>query len=340
MTRRKLLALALGSAVLVAALIAYVTCWRGFLPHGDDGERVLVRLKWLHQSQFAGYYVAKEKGFYKENRLDVVIEPGGVDFPAIQMVAGGGEDFGVTGADQILLAREKGVPVVALAVIYRKSPMVFFSLKDTAITTPQQFLGKRVGVKLGGNEELTYRAMMRMAGVDTTTVKEVPVKYDITPLLTRQVDVWPGYAINEPLVAKEKGHDVNIIWPSDYGVNLYADTLFTSEATLRERPDIVDRFVSATLRGWEYAFEHPDEAVQCTLKQSDNLNAEHEKRMMEASLQLLKPDGMPIGCMNRKAWLDMESLLWEHGFLKARVDVDMVFTERFLGSTCTAAPKK
>src|SRR3981081_1575281 len=97
--------------------------------HGPSGA-VTRRLKWFNQAQFAGYYVAREKGFYQEAGLDVSIQPGGPDFPAVQMVAGGNEQFGVTGADQILVARGKGVPVVAVAVLYRKNPFVLFALKS------------------------------------------------------------------------------------------------------------------------------------------------------------------------------------------------------------------
>src|SRR6056297_729626 len=96
-------------------------------------EQVSVRLKWFNQAQFAGFYVAKEKGFYEDAGLDVSIQPGGSDFPAIQMVAGGDEQFGVTSADQILTARSKGVPIVALAVLYRKSPFVLFALESSGI---------------------------------------------------------------------------------------------------------------------------------------------------------------------------------------------------------------
>ena len=98
--------------------------------HAD--EAVTVRLKWFNQAQFAGFYVAQEKGYYKAVGLDVNIQPGGPDFPAVQMVTGGNEQFGVTGADQILIARSKGVPVVALAVIYRRNPFVLFSLANPA----------------------------------------------------------------------------------------------------------------------------------------------------------------------------------------------------------------
>src|SRR6202166_2299053 len=128
-------------------------------------QAVTVRLKWLHQAQFAGYYVAKDKGYYEAAGLDVSIQPGGSDFPAIQMVAGGNEQFGVTGADQILIARSKGVPVVALAVIYRESPFVLFALKKSGITKPSEFVGKTIGLKIGGSEELVYRAVLKSAGI-------------------------------------------------------------------------------------------------------------------------------------------------------------------------------
>ena len=123
-------------------------------------EAVTLRLKWLNQAQFAGFYVAKEKAFYKSEGLDVNIQPGGPDFPAVQMVTGGNEQFGVTGADQILIARSKGVPVVALAVIYRRNPFVLFSLAKSGIKAPTDYVGKNVGVKIGGNEELIYRAVL------------------------------------------------------------------------------------------------------------------------------------------------------------------------------------
>src|SRR5580692_9530517 len=229
---------------LLALLIAPLL---GATARADDA--VTVRLKWFNQAQFAGFYVAKDKGFYKAAGLDVDVQPGGPDFPAIQMVAGGNEQFGVTGADQILIARSKGVPVVALAVLYRESPFVLFALKKSGITKPSDFAGKNVGLKIGGSEELVYRAVLKSAGVDKGTLHEVPVKFDLSPLLTGQVDVWPGYVINEVLAAQEKGFEVSVIKPSDYGVRMYADTLFTTERMLKEQPELVKKFVAATIHG-------------------------------------------------------------------------------------------
>jgi len=287
-----------------------------------------VRLKWFNQAQFAGFYVAQDKGIYKAAGLDVNIQPGGPDFPAIQMVAGGNEQFGVAGADQILIARSKGVPVVALAVIYRRNPFVLFSLAKSGIKTPADFVGKKVGLKIGGNEELIYRAVIAKAGIDKSQLTEIPVKFDITPLLTGDIDVWPGYLINEVLAAKEKGFDVNIIAPSQYGIELYADTLFTTEKMLKEKPDVVQKFVAATLQGWSSAMAAPEEAAKITVKYGDKLTYDHEFAMMKASIPLLKPDDKPLGYMDEAGWTSVQKLLLGAGFQKDPVNVAEAFNAK------------
>jgi NitT/TauT family transport system substrate-binding protein len=293
-------------------------------------ESVTLRLKWFHQAQFAGFYVAKEKDLYKSAGLNVDIQPGGPDFPAIQMVTGGNEQFGVTGADQILIARSKGVPVVALAVIFRRNPFVLFSLAKSGIKTPADYVGKNIGVKIGGNEELIYRAVLAKADVDRAKLNEVPVKFDITPLLAGAVDVWPGYLINEVLAAREKGFDVNVVSPPDYGIDLYADTLFTTEKMLKEKPDVVRKFVTATLRGWASAIAAPEEAALITVKYGTKLTYDHELAMMKASLPLLRPDVQPVGWMDAANWTATQKLLVDAGFQKTAVEVGTAFTTEFL----------
>jgi ABC-type nitrate/sulfonate/bicarbonate transport system substrate-binding protein len=293
-------------------------------------DSVTVRLKWLNQAQFAGFYVARENGFYKDAGLDVSIQPGGPDFPAIQMVAGGNEQFGVTSADQILVAREKGVPVVAVAVLYRKSPFVLFSLKSSGIDTPEKFLGRKIGVKIGGNEELVYRAVLKKTAVPAAGLTEIPVKFDLTPLLTGQIEVWPGYSINEVIAAREKGFEVNVISPANYGLNFYADTLFTTEKMISEHPDLVKRFVAATVKGWNYATEHPEEAANITVKYGNKLAYPHELAMMKESIDLLKPDRKPIGTMDAAQWSGLESFLIEGGFMKTPISLDQAYNTKFL----------
>lgn len=313
------------AAAGLASLLTVISC--GF---AQAAEAVTVRLKWFHQAQFAGFYMAKERGHYQSGGLTVDIQAGGPDFPAIQMVAGGNEQFGVASADQILIARSKGVPVVALAVIYRRSPFVLFALKPSGIEDPKDFKGKRIGVKLGGNEELVYRAVLSKAGLSKSDVTEVPVKFDMTPLLTNAVDVWPGYAINEVIAAREKGFQVTVIQPANFGVNLYADTLFTTEKMIAEKPQIVTAFVSATLKGWKDAIASPEEAATTTVKIGSKLTYDHEFAMMQASIPSLMPDAKPVGSMDEAAWRAAQDLLVAGGFQREPVDVSTVYTTRFL----------
>jgi NitT/TauT family transport system substrate-binding protein len=313
---------------LVTSIVALVLS--GMLCAAGAEDAVTLRLKWFHQAQFAGFYVAKEREFYKSAGLNVDIQPGGPDFPAIQMVTGGNEQFGVTGADQILIARSKGVPVVALAVIFRRNPFVLFSLAKSGIKAPADYVGKNIGVKIGGNEELIYRAVLAKAGVDKAKLNEIPVKFDISPLLAGTVDVWPGYLINEVLAAKEKGFDVNVVSPPDYGIDLYADTLFTTEKMLQEKPDVVRKFVTATLKGWFAAIAAPEEAAQITVKYGTKLTYDHELAMMKASLPLLQPDAQPVGWMNAANWTATQKLLVDGGFQKMPIDIGKAYTIEFL----------
>jgi NitT/TauT family transport system substrate-binding protein len=313
---------------LVTSIVALVLS--GMLCAAGAEDAVTLRLKWFHQAQFAGFYVAKEKEFYKSAGLNVDIQPGGLDFPAIQMVTGGNEQFGVTGADQILIARSKGVPVVALAVIFRRNPFVLFALTKSGVDGPSKFAGKNIGVKIGGNEELIYRAVLSKAGVDKANLNEIPVKFDISPLLAGTVDVWPGYLINEVLAAKEKGFDVNVVSPPDYGIDLYADTLFTTEKMLQEKPDVVRKFVTATLKGWSAAIAAPEEAAQITVKYGTKLTYDHELAMMKASLPLLQPDAQPVGWMDAANWTATQKLLVDGGFQKKPMDIGKAYTIEFL----------
>ncbi|WP_405105116.1 ABC transporter substrate-binding protein [Paenibacillus sp. FSL K6-1217] len=298
---------------------------------GSGGlKKVVLRLKWIHQAQFAGFYTAVEKGFYKEAGLDVEIRPGGSDFPAVQMVASGSEEFGVTGADQVVIAREKGVPVKALSAIYRKTPFVMFTLKESGIKTMEDLVGQKVGIKLGGNEELTFRAMEKSAGIEPSQIEEMPVKYDLSPLLTGQVKAWPGYVINEVLAVEEQGKEVNIIDPNDYGINFYADTLFTTESVIKKDPEMVASFVQASMQGWDYAVKHPEEAAEFGLKYGEKLDLKHEVNMMKASIPLLDPEKLPLGSMDEAAWETLQKNLVELGFVKKEQDTGGMFTNEFL----------
>lgn len=292
-------------------------------------ESISVRLTWLHQAQFAGFYIAKEKGWYSELGLDASLNPGGVEYSSIKMVPSGTDDFGVTSADQLLLAREKGIPVVAIAAMYQKSPAVFIALESSGIKKPEDFIGRRIGIKYGDNTEIPYRAMIRKLGISKENITEVSVGYDVTPLLAGKVDAIAGFVINEPISIKQKGYEINLIAPSDYGVNMYAEVIFTTEAMIKDNPEIVQKFLTATLRGYDYMIKHPDEGVSATLKRTDMLSREHQLSMIEVSIPLISVEGTKMGSMEKEIWVETQNILLEQELMKKPIDIEKSFTTGF-----------
>jgi ABC-type nitrate/sulfonate/bicarbonate transport system substrate-binding protein len=289
---------------------------------------VSVRLKWLHQSQFAGFYAAADQHYYADAGLKVSLDPGGPDSPSVQLVASGSDTFGVAGADQILLAREKGVDVVAVATIYRQTPFVLMTRASSHLTAMSQLAGKKVGVKFGQSEEVTYRAMLAAAGMGKPD--EVPVKFDLGPFLSGSLDAFPGYSINEALAAGESGVPVNQITPASIGLRLYADTIFTTGSEIRNHPSEVSAFVQATMKGWRWAVDNPDKAAALALGYDRTLKLAHEQAEMKASIASITPDANPIGFMDAAGWSSLQDILLQQGQMKQRQDVAQVFTTKFL----------
>ncbi len=284
-------------------------------------DKVTVRLKWLHQSQFAGYYAAEQEGFYTNEGIDIKLVPGGAETPSIQVVAGGSEQFGVSSMAQLIEARKQGIPVVALATTYRKNPLIWFGI-DESIRTPQDLVGKEVGLTVGSNSDLLFRAMLKKNGVDIEDVNIVPVKYDLSLLLEGAVDMYEGYLTDQPISAELAGYKTYILNPSDYGIYFYGDTLFTTEKMIQENPDLVRRFTRATLKGWKFAHDNPEKAVDYVLMYSDQLNREQEMRGMKASLELIQPDDKPVGTIEMNVVEQMQDLLVEYGIIDTPIDLN------------------
>jgi|SRR3989344_2700224 len=307
--------------VVVLVIIVGIVLFLTSESEQNDLDKVTVRLKWLHQSQFAGYYVAEKEGFYKEEGIDVRLIPGGAETPSIQIVAGGSEQFGVSGMVQLIEARKQGIPVVALATTYRKNPLIWFGI-DESIKTPQDLVGKNVGLTVGSNSDLLFRAMLKKNGVDIEDINIVPVKYDLSLLLEREVDMYEGYLTDQPISAELAGYKTYVLNPSDYGIYFYGDTLFTTEEMIKENPDLVNRFTKATLRGWQFAYDNPEKAVDYVLMYSDQLNKEQEMKGMKASLELIKPDNKPIGTIELNVVQQMQDLLVEYNIIDSSIDLN------------------
>ncbi len=318
--------------VLLLLSSVILTACNPFAP-ASEPDQVTLHLKWLHQAQFAGFYMAEHAGFTSEEDLALTFIPGGVDAPPIPAVLDGKAQFGVAGGGDLMKARSEGASLVALAAIFQQSPVCFTTLADSGIQRPQDFVGHRVGIKEGTGTDIPYYVMLANVGVDSAMMEEVPVGADLTPFYQGEIDVYPGFVINEPNTIRRAGYDINVILASDYGVNEYADVLFTTEEMIAQNSDVVRRFVHAMMQGWQYAAEHPSETIDIVMQYTPDSERTHQEAMLDTAIRLVNPGGVKIGTMTPRVWQGMADTLLKYGVIDMPVDVTKLYTNEFLGET-------
>ena len=263
----------------------------------NAADPLTLQLKWVTQAQFAGYYVAKDKGFYDEENLDVTIQPGGPDIAPTQVLAGGGADVTVEWMPAALAAREKGLPIVNIAQPFKSSGMMLTCLKESGVTDPAtDFKGKTLGVWFFGNE-YPFLSWMAHLGLPTTGgpdgVTVLKQGFNVDPLLQKQASCISTMTYNEygqVLDAGLKPEDLVTFKYEDQGVATLEDGLYTLQATLDDpaMQDRLVRFVRASMKGWKYAEENPEEAAGIVLD-NDETGAQteaHQVRMMQEVAKL------------------------------------------------------
>jgi len=306
-------------------------------PASSFDTDVSFRLKWILYSGWAGELLADSEGFWEEEGLSVSMNPGGFELDPLRLVASGADEIGVAGADQILIARERGLPLVAFAVQYQLHPVGFVSHQDSGIEGVEDFAGKRVGVKFGTDAEPIYRALLALEGVPPNTVTEVPVKFDLSPFYTRQIDIYPGYVTSDLLLPEEQGVPVNTIRAIDYGVRVYGNVYFTTAEYLRENPETVRRFLRAVTKGWQTALQLPPERIaELAVRYNDSLDLKHETAVAESLPPYLVPEGISFGSMTTRGWEELYNLLRKQGVLREDFEWEEAFTLEFVSPNETS----
>jgi NitT/TauT family transport system substrate-binding protein len=298
-----------------------------------------VQLSWLHTIEWAGFYAAAEHGYYNDQALTVDLMAGGDDaqgnyIDPIQTVLDGRADFGVVSGAHLINARANQAPLVAIASNYQRHPLAFTSLAEKQIATPQDLVGKTV--QIAPDSRLLLEAMLTATGVDAAQVKIVDrTDFSIAPLLNGDADVIDSFITNEAVSLKLAGHEFNAIMPVDYGVEEYPNVIFTREQMIAEHPDIVERFLRATLRGMEQAIADPQQVAPLAVQRDQSLDLAKETEAMFQSVPLLKPSGSQPGMMTAKTWQATYQILHDQGVLKQPVDVQSVYTLAFLDKIYT-----
>ncbi|WP_422366903.1 ABC transporter substrate-binding protein [Pelagibius sp.] len=290
---RKLISLAAGAGLLLSAGTA------------SAADKVTLQLKWVTQAQFAGYFVAQDKGFYEEAGLDVTIKPGGPDVSPPQVIAGGGADVVIDWMPSALASREKGVALVNIAQVFKKSGMMLTCRKDSGITSPADFKGRTLGVWFFGNEYpfLSWMAKLGLpteGGDDGVTV--LKQGFNVDPILQKQADCVSTMTYNEYWQIIDAGltaDDLIVYKYEDQGVATLEDGLYVMEENLNDAAfvDKMARFVAASLKGWEYAKNNVNEAADIVLE-NDETGAQtekHQRRMMGEIAKLLEGSSKGLG---------------------------------------------
>ena len=262
-------------------------------------ERVTLQLKWTHAFQFAGYYAALEKGYYREAGLEVNIIEATPGVDPIRNVLAGQAQFGV-GTSSLLLERNAGKPVVALAVIFQHSPYVLIARQESATQGIHDLIGKRVMLEPQSDELLAY---LKAEGLPLNRITRVEHSYNVRDLIDGRVDAIAGYVTNQPYDLDRAHFHYQIHTPRSAGIDFYGDNLFTTEQELRAHPARVKAFRAASLRGWQYAMGHPEEIVDLILARYSQRHTRDyylfEGRQM---LPLLRPELIEIGYMYPGRW--------------------------------------
>ena len=285
--------------------------------HAWAADPVTLQLKWVVQGQFAGYLVAKDKGFYEEENLDVTIKPGGPDIAPEQVIAGGGADVVVTWMAAGLAARDKGVNLVNIAQPYKKAGMQLVCPKDGPIQTTDDFKGHTLGVWFFGNEYPFY-AWMNSLGIPTeggpdgvTVLKQ---SFDVQPLIQKQADCISVMTYNEywqVIDAGFKPEDLIVFNYTEMDVDLLEDGLYVMEENLSDPAfkDKMVRFVRASMKGWKYAMDNPEEAAEIIIDNGGQ-DENHQARMIGEVAKLIDtPDAkllVPAYERTAKALLDQK----------------------------------
>ena len=269
-------------------------------PTDKSLDDVTLQLKWKHQFQFAGYYAALEKGFYRQAGLNVKIIEAKAGEDITNKVIRGEADFGIAMSD-LIQSRAQGHPVVALATIYQHSPLIILAAKNSGIENIHDFKGKKIALEPHSAQLLAY---FESEGLPAHKLIIYPHDYSISKLISGEVDAISAYSTDEPFMLLEKGIEYSIFSPRAAGIDFYGDTLFTSERQISEHPERVSAFLEASLKGWEYALDNSEEVIDLILsKYTKRHSRQHLLFEAAMSKKLIMSNVVELGYMNPGRWL-------------------------------------
>ncbi|GAB4506397.1 MAG: ABC transporter substrate-binding protein [Anaerolineales bacterium] len=322
----KALRLALVLMVLLASLIAV-----GCRPTPHPTQEITLAMGYIPNVQFAPLYVAVKKGYFAEEGIQVKFDYGW-ETDLLKLVGTNELKFAVASGDQVILARSQGLPVVYVMNWYRRYPVSVAALADAGIRTPQDLVGKTVGIPATyGASYVGWRALLYATGISPESVTLQVIGYAQVPaLLEKQVDAAVCYVMNEPVQLAQAGYAVVDIPVSDY-IDLVSNGFITNEQTIQKEPNLVQGMVRAALRGLQYTLDHPDEAFEISLEfipEMKSTDIPLQKAVLYKSVEVWKSDR--LGESSTAAWQASVDFMKAVGLIQEAPAVNQLFTNRFV----------
>lgn len=292
--------------------------------------KINLRLQWFSHSQFAGYIIAKEKGFYKEYGFDVNIMPGGPDLKPQVTVAAGTDDIGIGVPNQIIAAQSNGVPLVIIAQIFQDSPNRYILKKENSIKQLSDLKGKKVGLWLGG-DEVEFIAMLKTQGMTEKDIQIIPQEYSVVPFIEDQYVCSQVTTYGEMNFLAIKGWSKDkfqVLSPKEYNSSILGDLVFCKKDFLDKNKESVTKFLEASIKGWQFCISNPEEALQIILKSNSELSKEEQVLVMKSVIELISTGDAAkygIGYINSKDLETAERILFESKQIDKRVNVSKVY---------------
>jgi len=314
--------------ILFAVLLAGCTALTG--DEGGELEKIRLPMGYIPNIQFAPFYVAVEKGYFAEAGFEVEFDYS-FETNGVRLVGAGETPFAVVSGEQVLLARAQDIPVVYVAAWFQEYPITVVAKVGAGIETPADLAGKQVGLpELLGASYIGLRALLNEAGIDETDLTLDSIGFNqVEALATDQEQAVVGYFSNEPVQLRAQGFDIVEIRVADY-VNLASNGLITSEAVIRDQPELVRSFVAAFLKGLDDTITNPEEAYLISTGYVEGLAAGDpvQTEVLMASIDFWRTDAP--GRTDPQAWANMHSLLLDMGLLTGPLNLEAAYTNEFV----------
>lgn len=273
-------------------------------PKSTTNSDISLCLDWIPTMSFAGDIVAMND-FDSLSGINLKLHPAGEGIDPIKMVISGTDQIGVVGLDKLIMANEKGADLMAFAIIDNVTPTVFMSKKDKNITTPQDFIGKKIGIQSGGATEFVYRALIKKLNIDESKINEVQIGFDMKPFVDGQYDVRPGFIFDEAVYLDVNNIPYNLVEPIKFGLNYPGRVYFAKKKFVEKNPELIENFIRSVAQGWTFALNNPEKAIKQLQNYEPKINFERElKGLIKAKDyfsgfrgQILMPDTTSINQM-------------------------------------------